>query len=237
MLIRLQKYMAEAQVASRRKSEEMILAGRVQVNGETVTCLGTKVNSGTDVVTLDGEEIHISSHMVYIMLNKPEGCVTTAKDQFGRKSVLDYVKDVRERIYPVGRLDYDTSGLLLLTNDGDITYRLTHPSHNVNKTYIALTQRKPSPADMDKFRTGIVIDGRKTAPAQIEILSSDNKITKLKITIHEGRNRQVRKMCSAINCNVIKLKRTAIGSLELGTLKKCSYRYLTPDEIEYIRSL
>ncbi len=236
MLMRLQKYIAEAQIASRRKAEEMILAGRVSVNGKIITELGTKVESDSDVVRVDDKEIHICEKLVYIMLNKPEGCVTTVKDQFNRKSVMDYVSDVKERIYPVGRLDYDTSGLLIMTNDGEMTYRLTHPKHNVDKTYIAHVDRKPDERDMEKFRKGIVIDGRKTAEAEIKIIK-EGKLTELEIKIREGRNRQVRKMCAAINCNVVKLKRIATGKLELGELEKGKYRYLDEKEILYLKSL
>lgn len=234
--MRLQKYIAEAQIASRRKAEEMILAGRVSVNGKIITELGTKVESDSDVVRVDDKEIHICEKLVYIMLNKPEGCVTTVKDQFNRKSVMDYVSDVKERIYPVGRLDYDTSGLLIMTNDGEMTYRLTHPKHNVDKTYIAHVDRKPDERDMEKFRKGIVIDGRKTAEAEIKIIK-EGKLTELEIKIREGRNRQVRKMCAAINCNVVKLKRIATGKLELGELEKGKYRYLDEKEILYLKSL
>lgn len=236
MLMRLQKYIAEAQIASRRKAEEMILDGRVSVNGEIIRELGTKVESDSDVVSVDGKEIHICEKLIYIMLNKPEGCVTTVKDQFNRKNVMDYVSDIKERIYPVGRLDYDTSGLLIMTNDGDLTYRLTHPKHNVDKTYIAHVDRKPDKKDMEKFRKGIVIDGRKTAEAEIKIIK-EGKLTELEIKIREGRNRQVRKMCAAINCNVVKLKRIATGKLELGELEKGKYRYLDKDEINYLKSL
>lgn len=236
MLIRLQKYLAEAQVASRRKSEEIILAGRVSVNDKIVTELGTKVESKVDIVKVDGKIVEICEKMLYILLNKPEGCVTTVKDQFDRKSVLDYVSDVKERIYPVGRLDYDTSGLLILTNDGELTYKLTHPKHNVDKTYVADVDREPSAEDMKCFESGIIIDGRKTAPAKIKIIKK-GKLTSLEIKIHEGRNRQVRKMCAAINCNVVKLKRIALGNIELGALEKGKYRELNEKEINYLKTL
>lgn len=236
MLIRLQKYLAEAQVASRRKSEEIILAGRVSVNDKIVTELGTKVESEVDIVKVDGKIVEICEKMLYILLNKPEGCVTTVKDQFDRKSVLDYVSDVKERIYPVGRLDYDTSGLLILTNDGELTYKLTHPKHNVDKTYVADVDREPSAEDMKCFESGIIIDGRKTAPAKIKIIKK-GKLTSLEIKIHEGRNRQVRKMCAAINCNVVKLKRIALGNIELGALEKGKYRELNEKEINYLKTL
>lgn len=237
MLIRLQKYLAEADVASRRKCEEIILSGRVAVNGVTVTELGTKVDTDTDVVTLDGETVKPEATLVYIMLNKPDGCVTTADDQFNRPTVMDYVRDIKERIYPVGRLDYDTSGLLILTNDGDLTYRLTHPKHNVTKTYIALVDTEPTPAEIKHFESGVVIDGRMTARARLVVAKRDERGAYLKIMIHEGRNRQVRKMCEAIGHPVRRLKRVATGKLTLGTLKKGEYRHLTNDEVEYLKSL
>lgn len=236
MLMRLQKYLAEAQVASRRKAEEIILQGRVKVNDKTITELGTKIESDRDNITVDGKRVQICEKMIYIMLNKPEGCVTTVKDQFDRKSVIDYVSDVKERVYPVGRLDYDTSGLLILTNDGDLTYKLTHPKHNIEKTYIADVDREPDSNDMEKFKKGLIIDGRKTAPAEIEIMKR-GRLTSLKIKIHEGRNRQVRKMCAAINCNVVRLKRIAEGNLKLGNLERGKYRYLTDEEIKYLKCL
>lgn len=237
MLIRLQKFLAEAEIASRRKSEEYITQGRVKVNGKTVTELGTKIDDEKDMVEFDGKTIRKNEKLVYIMLHKPEGCVTTAKDQFNRKTVLEYTSDIKERIYPVGRLDYDTSGLLLLTNDGELTYRLTHPRHNVEKTYIACVKAAPSKEEMQKFENGIFIDGKKTAPAKISVIKSKDSLVRLKIIIHEGRNRQVRKMCAAIGHPVIRLKRTATGQLTLGELKKGEYRHLTQEEVNYLKSL
>ncbi len=233
MLIRLQKFLAEAQVASRRKSEEIIAQGRVTVNGEVADTPGVKVDAEKDIICVDGKLVKKAEKMVYIILNKPEGCVTTVKDQFNRKTVMDYVSDVRQRIYPIGRLDYNTSGLLILTNDGDLAYRLTHPKHNIEKTYIACVEKTPSSDDMESFRRGIIIDGRKTAPAYIEIIGKN----KLEIKIHEGRNRQVRKMCEAIGSPVITLERVAIGNLKLDNLDKGKYRHLSVDEIEYIKGL
>lgn len=237
MLMRLQKFLAEAGVASRRKSEEIILASRVRVNGEIVNTLGTKIDDEKDIVTLDGKEVKLQNKAVYIMLNKPVGCVTTVTDQFGRKTVMDYLKNVNERVYPVGRLDYDTSGLLLLTNDGDLTHRLTHPSHNIDKNYIALVKGVPNEKALESFRKGLVIDGCKTAEAKISVLSSKDNKALLDIKIHEGRNRQVRKMCEAIGNPVIKLKRIAIGNLKLGDLKEGSFRYLSDSEIEYLKNI
>lgn len=234
MAVRLQKYLADAQVASRRKAEEIIKDGRVSVNGETITELGTKVEDG-DEVCVDGKPITPAEKLVYIMLNKPEGYVCTVKDQFDRPTVLDII-DTKYRVYPVGRLDYDTSGLLLLTNDGELTYRLTHPKHNVEKTYIAQVLGVPDEKALADFRSGLVIDGRKTAPAKIKILKKQ-RLTTLKIVIHEGRNRQVRKMCAAIGHKVVRLKRVATGSLSLGQLEKGQYRELTQAEVDYLKKI
>lgn len=234
MAIRLQKYLADAQVASRRKAEEMIAEGRVRVNGELVTTQGTKVEDG-DEVTVDGAIVKPADKKVYFMLHKPDGYVTTAKDQFDRPAVLDLI-DSEYRIYPVGRLDYDTSGLLLLTNDGELTYRLTHPKHNIDKTYIALVEGTPTPQEIKDFESGLEIEDYKTAPAKLKILKKA-RYTTLKITIHEGRNRQVRKMCSAIGHEVKRLKRVATGRLQLGDLEKGKYRPLTDDEIKYLKTL
>ena len=236
MLLRLQKYLAEAGVASRRKSEELILDGKISVNGKVIRELGTKVDDKKDIVEYNGKRVSKGQNYVYILFNKPEGCVTTVKDQYDRKTVLDYFKDIDERIYPVGRLDYDTSGLLIMTNDGELTYTLTHPKHNVEKVYIAKVDRIPSSSDISKFENGLIIDGYKTSKAKLSIINSSDKWANLKITIHEGRNRQVRKMCKAIGCNVLKLKRIAVGKIELGNLKKGEYRSLTKKEVDYLQS-
>lgn len=237
---RLQKFLAEAGIASRRKSEELIAAGRVKVNGMIVTEQGVKIDPKKDKVEFDGKAVSAKSEKkVYIMLHKPEGYVTTAKEQFGRPAVLDLIHGVEERIFPVGRLDYDTSGLLLLTNDGDLTYRLTHPKHDVDKTYIAKLFGVPDDGDLQKFRRGVIIDGRKTSPAKIRILEKekDQRFCTAEIMIHEGKNRQVRKMCEAIHHPVAQLKRVATGELQLGDLPKGKYRFLTEREIKYLKSL
>ncbi|GAE89057.1 ribosomal large subunit pseudouridine synthase B [Acetivibrio straminisolvens JCM 21531] len=210
--IRLQKYLAECGVASRRKSEELIGQGRVKVNGETVTQMGRKV-SLNDIIEVDGKPVKMEERKVYIALNKPVGYISSVKDQFGRKTVLDLVKDIKERVFPVGRLDYDTSGLLLLSNDGDFTYKLTHPKHEIKKVYEAVLKDVPSKDDIKRFEQGLWIDNYLTSPANFEILESDGKTCKVKITIHEGKNRQVRKMCDKIGCPVIKLKRISIGDI------------------------
>lgn len=237
MEIRLQKYLADAGIASRRKSEELILAGRISVNGDIVTELGVKVDDKKDKVTFDGNPVSIDSKLVYIMLNKPAGYVTTVKDQFNRPAVVDLLKGVKERVFPVGRLDYDTSGLLLLTNDGDLTFKLTHPKHNVEKTYRAKVFGTPTTIEMSMFRRGLVIEGKKTAPAKISIVESQTKMCVVDISITEGRNRQVRKMCSAIKHPVSTLKRTAIGEIELGDLSVGKFRYLTDKEVKYLKKL
>jgi len=232
--IRLQKYMAQCGIASRRHSEELILAGRVKVNGKTVTQMGFQV-SEQDRVEVDGKVIKKEEKLVYIMLNKPAGYVSTVSDPEGRKTVLDLIEGVNERIYPVGRLDYDTTGLLILTNDGDFAFENTHPGHEIEKTYIAEVSGIPSDKALETLRKGIVLDGRKTAPAKVEVIDIKSKSAVLKIIIHEGRNRQVRRMCEAVGHPVIKLKRTAVGKLTLGDLKPGEWRYLSSKEVKLIR--
>ena len=233
---RLQKFLAEAGVASRRKAEELIAQGKVKVNGKVVTEMGMKIDPAKDEVTyLDKKVTTKDTKMVYIMLYKPEGYVTTAKEQFGRPAVMDLVKGVKERIFPVGRLDYDTSGLLLLTNDGDLTYKLTHPKHDVDKTYIAKLYGIPDEGALQKFRRGVVIDGKRTKPAKIQIIDKDKdgRFCTAEIIIHEG----MRKMCEAIKHPVAQLKRVATGELKLGDLQKGKYRHLTEKEVKYLKKL
>jgi pseudouridine synthase len=237
MEIRLQKYLADAGIASRRKAEELILAGKVTVNGKVVTELGTKIDDKKDTVFFQGKKVECKQELVYIMLHKPEGYVTTVQDQFHRATVMDLVSGIQERIFPVGRLDYDTSGLLLLTNDGDVTYRMTHPKHHIEKVYEAKLFGTPDPTDLAKFRRGVIIDGKRTQPAKIEILEKGEKYSVVRIAIVEGRNRQVRKMCEAIRHPVAQLKRIATGELELGDLPKGKYRHLTKSEINYLKKL
>ena len=240
MEVRLQKYLADAGVASRRKAEELIAQGKVKVNGEVVTEMGCKIDPKKDEVTFLDKKIDTKeTKMVYIMLNKPVGYVTTAKEQFGRPAVVDLVKGVNARIFPVGRLDYDTSGLLLLTNDGDLTYKLTHPKHDVDKTYIAKLYGIPDEGALQKFRRGVTIDGVRTKPAKIQIIEKDKdgRFCAAEIIIHEGRNRQVRKMCEAIKHPVMQLQRVATGDLKLGSLEKGKYRHLTEKEVKYLKKL
>lgn len=237
MLERLQKIMSESGVASRRKCEELILEKRVKVNGVVVSKLGVKADKEKDLIEVDGKPLQYDDKRIYIMLNKPLGYITSARDQFRRPTVLDLVKDINERVYPVGRLDYDTEGLIILTNDGKMTYTITHPKHNINKTYRALLSGRTDQKDINAFKNGIGIEDYITAPAELKLIKYIGNNSLVDITIHEGKNRQVRKMCSAIGHPVINLKRIRIGKIELGELKKGTWRYLTADEIKYLKSL
>jgi len=236
-LYRINKYIAEAGVCSRRRADEMVSNGRVTLNGETVKEPGVKIDPAKDEVCLDGKKLNLCRRFVYVMLNKPVGCVTTAFDQFGRKTVMDFIRGIGVRVFPVGRLDYNTSGLLLLTNDGDFTNKITHPKHKIEKTYIVTLNSPPKEDDLEKLRRGVIITGGnsktafKTAAAKVKMLSSEEKYSVLEITICEGRNRQIRKMCEALNLSVISLHRTKIGALALNGLKSGAYRYLTETDI------
>ena len=230
-LERLQKYLARCGVASRRAAEEMILAGRISVNGKIVNILGTKINPEKDKVTLDGKAVSLAQKHVYVMLNKPRGYVTTAKDNFDRKTVLDLIPKNLGRLFPVGRLDYDSEGLLLLTNDGDLTFRLTHPSHEVTNSYLALVTGIPDENALNTLRNGVLLEGRKTLPAKVSLKRQDADKSVLLITISEGRNRQVRKMCSLVGHEVLRLRRVAEGPIQLGNLESGAWRHLTEKEI------
>ena len=235
MEVRLQKFLAEHGIASRRKAEELILQGKVKVNGVVVTELGTKVDSNNDEVEYDGRIVgKRDEKKVYILLNKPIDIVTTTKDQFGRKTVLDIVK-VKERIVPVGRLDMYTSGALILTNDGDFVYKVTHPKHEVTKTYTVTVKGIITEKEIKQLRDGVTIDENYTTkPAFAKIMKIDNEknISRIKIEIHEGKNRQVRKMCEAIGKKVIALHRSKIGKIDVKDLKIGTWRYLTNDEVK-----
>lgn len=232
---RLQKYMAKCGVASRRKSEEIISQERVSVNGIIVNQI-VMIEEGLDIVKVDGQIIRPEEKKVYLLLNKPVGVITSVKDQFNRKTVTE-ILNIDERVYPVGRLDYDTSGLLLLTNDGDITYKITHPSHEVEKVYLARIKGIPSMEEIESFKSGLEIEDYVTAPSDIEILNRYENSSLAQIKIHEGRNRQVRKMCNAIGHPVLELKRVKMGQIELGGLKPGEWRELTDAEIQYLKNL
>ncbi|HOS68558.1 MAG TPA: pseudouridine synthase [Bacillota bacterium] len=237
MAERLQKVMAEYGVASRRKSEEMIYAGKVKVNGRLVTEPGLKIDKDRDVIEVDGNIIKSPEKKIYILLNKPSGYITSVKDQFGRPTVLDLLKGISTRVFPIGRLDYDTEGLLILSNDGELTYRITHPKHSIDKTYRALVRGEVKGEDIKIFERGMAIEDYITAPAKMEIVRYSKGNSVIDITIHEGRNRQVRKMCSAIGHEVIRLRRIKIGDIGLGGLKTGEWRYLKDSEIRYLKEL
>ncbi len=228
--MRLQKYLALCSVASRRGAEQMILDGRVSVNGNVVTELGSKVSDG-DRVSVDGREIGQADKKIYIMLNKPDGYICSAKDERGRKTVMELVSDIPERIYPVGRLDYNTTGLLIMTNDGEMAYRLTHPKYEKQKIYSALVSGIMLHGAADKLKRGVYIDGKKTSPAEVEILEHRRNSTVVRIGIHEGMNRQVRKMCEAVGHTVLSLSRVSVDGIELGNLALGRWRHLTKTEV------
>lgn len=234
---RLQKYLSECGVASRRGAEKLIKEGLISVNGSLVYDMGIKINPERDIVKYLDKIIRKNEEKVYLMLNKPPGYITTVKEQFGRPKVVDLLKGVKEKVYPVGRLDYESSGLLLLTNDGDLTYKLTHPGHEIDKTYFVKVSGFPDDASLTRLRKGIVIDGFITSPAQIDVIGSEKGITSLKFIIHEGRNRQIRKMCSAIGYRVVFLQRIAVGNITLGNLAEGKWRYLNNQEIHYLKGL
>ena len=230
---RLQKYLAECGVASRRKCEELILQGKVKVNNQIVTELGVKVNPEKDIVKFEDKEVKPTSKMVYILLNKPIGYVTTADDQFGRDTVLDLVK-VKERIVPVGRLDMYTSGALILTNDGDFVYKVTHPKHEIEKTYTVTVKGIIKNEEVEQIRKGVKIDDYITKPAKVKILKTDieKNISRLEIVIHEGKNRQVRKMCESVGRKVLALHRSKIGKIGVKDIELGKWRYLKDREIQ-----
>ncbi len=234
---RLQKYLAAMGVASRRACEELIAAGRVRVNGRTVTEPGTKVTPGADQVEVDGRLLQDAPRLRYILLNKPTGYICSAADEKGRRTVLDLLDGVEERVFPVGRLDYDTSGLLLLTNDGELTNRLLHPSHQVEKTYLALVEKEPDRQGLEHLRRGVLLEDGLTAPAEVRCRRSRGGEIWVELTIHEGRNRQVRRMLAAVGCPVLRLKRIRLAGLELAGLQPGRWRELTPEETARLKAL
>ena len=235
--MRLNKYIAECGAASRRGADKLISDGLVKVNNKVVTELGTIVNEDNDTVTVNGKKLVLRNRDVYIILNKPKGCITAVKDDKGRKTVMDYVESKDKRLFPVGRLDYDSEGLVLLTNDGDTAYKLTHPSSEIPKTYIAKVEGEIPEKELDKLRDGIPLDGAVTHRAKIKVLGVEDRISRIEITIFEGKNRQIRRMFEYIGYNVIFLKRTAIGEIRLGGLGRGLTRYLTPKEIQFLKKL
>lgn len=237
-IVRLQKYIAMCGEASRRAAEVLISDGKVTVNGKKITEQGVKVEIGADKVAVSGKVIKPINKMYYIMLNKPIGYVSTVKDQFERPTVIDLLgNELNARVFPVGRLDYETEGLLLMTNDGDFTYRVTHPKHKIDKTYIAVLKGGISIKGLAQLRKGVRLDdGFVTSPAVVEMLDADNGHTTIKVTIHEGKNRQVRRMFEAVDAKVAELQRVSIGKVELGNLPLGRWRHLTSHEVSYLKN-
>lgn len=234
--MRLNKYLADCGVDSRRNCDEIIAQGRVKVNGKTITRLGVDVDPENDSVSMDGRRLRQKRRDVYVMLHKPKGVVCTAKDDKGRKTVLDLV-DLKARLFPVGRLDYDTEGLLLLTTDGQLAQTLTHPSHHIPKTYVARIFGELSEEEEKSLEKGVLLDGALTQPASVKVVEKDDRTSRIEITIFEGRNRQVRRMLESVGKDVEFLKRVSVGELRLGGLSRGKYRFLTEKEINYLKSL
>ncbi|PIE72330.1 MAG: pseudouridine synthase [Deltaproteobacteria bacterium] len=232
--MRLQKYLAQCGVCSRRRAEEYIRQGLVAVNGKIVTRLGTTIAPDQVTVTFDGKKVQEKEAHISYLLNKPKGYVTTNSDPQGRPTVVSLIQDCRARLFPVGRLDFDTEGALILTNDGELAQKITHPRYMTCKTYEALVHGRPSRQQLQRLRGGILLEGKKTAPARIKVLTSTQKNTLVEIIIHEGRKRQIKKMFQHINCPVVHLKRTAYGQLKLGTLAIGNYRRLDETDIKRI---
>ena len=233
--MRINKFLASAGVASRRKSEEYITAGMVKVNGKVQTNLATDILDG-DVVMVNDKPVYHKQDLVYFMLNKPKGYISSAHDDRGRKTVVSLIKTPK-RIYPVGRLDYDSEGLLLLTNDGELTNKLTHPRHNISKTYLVDINSDILDSEVETLQNGVVIDGYKLHKCEISILQKQKNCTKMQIVIYEGRNREIRKMFESINKKVVFLKRIKIANLTLGNLSRGAYRSLSSAEVEYLKNL
>ena len=234
--MRLQKYLAECGVASRRNAEKMILDGRVSVNGQIITEMGIQVEE-TDTILVDGTLVAPEKEKHYLMYHKPMGEVTTASDPEGRPTVLDKFKDYPVRLYPVGRLDFDSEGLLLLTNDGDLTQNLLHPSREVDKVYLAKVSNKVSLDSVRRLRAGVMVGDHMTSPAKVRIIREEAFATVLLVSIHEGRNRQVRQMFQAVGHQVVLLRRVQFGPLQLGDLPRGQWRHLTEDEVAKLKGL
>lgn len=236
--MRINKYIASSGICSRRAAEELVTSGKVKINGKPVTALATDVDEENDTVTVDGQKISLVTRLIYIMLYKPKGCICSLSDEKGRKTVFDYLEDFQnKRIFPIGRLDYDTEGLLLLTNDGALSNKLTQPINEISKTYVAKIEGEIEESDLARLRNGVTVDGVKLRRCKIKVLDRDEKFTRLEITIYEGKNREIHKMFETVGKTVAFLKRIKIGDLKLGGLSRGAYRYLTPKEVAYLNSL
>ncbi len=234
--MRINKFIAESGITSRRAADKLIEEGKVKINGK-VCGLGDEVKVGVDLVSVAGQTINVVKTYEYFIMNKPKGYICTAKDDKGRKTVLDLMPPTSKRVFPVGRLDYDTEGLLILTNDGELTFKLTHPRNEIPKTYLVKTEKPVSYDDLNKLRSGVYIDGVKTKKCNIHLIETNKTGSKLHITITEGRNRQIRKMFESVGNNVDFLKRIKIGDLALSGLNRGEVRKLRPEEINYLINL
>lgn len=234
--MRINKFLASCGLTSRRKAEQLVLDGKVKVNGVTVTNLATEIDETKDKVFVEDKLVTVASEKLYYALNKPKGYISAVVDNKGRKTIVELI-DTKERIFPIGRLDYDTEGLIFLTNDGDLAHKLMHPSHEVEKTYVANIKGDIVESELAVLRAGVVIDGVRTAKARVKKLKYENGVSRVQLIIHEGRNRQVRKMFEAIGKEVLFLKRTAIGNIKLGGMSHMEYRKLTEAEVDYLKRI
>jgi pseudouridine synthase len=237
MKIRLNKFLSLAGVASRREGDRLITEGRVQVNKQIVNELGHKIDDETDIVYVDGKRVRPPEKQVYLILNKPSGYLVTLKDPFGRRTIRDLLPASLGRVFPVGRLDLDTQGLLLLTTDGELAYRLSHPRFRVKKAYVAKVHGAPTLEALSKLERGVYLEGKRTAPAKVVLLAQGPKSSVLRIELHEGRKREVRNMCQAVGYNVLELKRVGFAGLELKKMKPGEWRHLEPRELRKLREL
>ena len=234
--MRINKYLAECGVASRRSSDEIIAEGRVKVNGKIVK-QGTEINEYADSITVDGKKVSLAKKYEYYVMNKPKGYVCTVKDDKGRKTVMDLMPKNTARLFPVGRLDYDSEGMLIFTNDGDLANRLTHPSNEIPKTYLVKTEGETPDKAVEKIRNGVMVDGKMTKKCSVKVIETCKNYTKLHVTITEGRNREIRKMFESVGKNVDFLKRIKIGDLPLRGLNRGEVRKLTAEEVEYLKNV
>ena len=236
--MRINKYIATGGLCSRRAAEDYILAGKVKINGKVITNLATEVDEYNDTVIVDGKKIVPVSHFTYVLFYKPKGCICSLNDEKGRKTIFDYLKDFEnKRIFPIGRLDYDTEGLLILTNDGNLSNRLTQPVNEISKTYVVKVEGNVQESDLARLRNGVTIDGIKLKRCKIKVVEITDKYTRMEVVIYEGKNREIHKMFETIGKTVIFLKRIKIGDLKLGGLGRGAYRYLTEKEINYLKRL
>lgn len=236
-LIRLNKFLSQAGVCSRREADRYLKEGRISVNGKMVDTLGVRINPEKDKVKVDGKKINYIPQKIYIVLNKPQGYLVTLKDQFGRPTVFSFLVGIKERIFPVGRLDRDSRGLLLLTNDGELAAKLSHPRYEVDKVYLVKTKGIPKEKDLERIRKGVLLNGKKTAPAEIKRMSQSGNRALFRVVIHEGRKREIRRLFQIIGVEVVDLQRIQFGPLSLGNLREGEWRKLEPKEIRKLKAI